>query len=168
MNSIPFIIAENDINLRLVRILVILDKLSYSNKHKPILTLDKINTCDFLLRYPFILHKVIKDNEFKHSFCLKDYEYGNIDSSFPNIIMLFDQKMVNKVLQILLGYDFVSVKEDNGILYIITKSGSEFLNTLSTDYISRIKELSVCLFQIQNISFTKINSMINLAMEGEI
>lgn len=40
-NRIPFIIPEMDLNFRLARLLIVIDKLSYSSKGNPILNLEK-------------------------------------------------------------------------------------------------------------------------------
>lgn len=169
MNNMPFIIIENNINLRLARILLILDVLSYSSKQNPTLTIENINVFDFLLRHPSVLQKLIKDNGFKKNFNLEYYEDGNIDSSYPNLSSLFDKNVVNKLLQILIAYNFATIKKEKQIIYyVITESGNEFLKSLSSDYIYRMKELSKYLLQIRIIPFGKIVNMINLSIEGDI
>jgi hypothetical protein len=166
MSKLPFIIVENDIDIRLTRLLILISELSYSSKKNPILTIDKIAVYDFLLRYPTILYRITKIENFKKSFDLEDYEFNNIESNYPDLSILYDYTVLTKLLQILICYGYVSTTVSKEAFYIITDAGNEFLSSLTSEYIKRLKELVVILLQMRTLNFQKLNKSINLAIDG--
>lgn len=166
MSKLPFIIIENDVDIRLARLLILVKGLSYSRMKKPILNIDKIASYDFLLRYPEILHKITKLEDYKQSFELERYEFNNIESTYPDITMLYDYKVLHNLLQILLCYGYITIINSKETFYIITEEGIIFLNSLNSDYIKRLKELSNILLQMRSLNFQKLSKLINTVLEG--
>lgn len=166
MSKLPFIIIENDVDIRLVRLLILVKRLSYSKMKNPILNIDKIACYDFLLRYPEILHKITKLEDYKKIFELQRYEFNNIESTYPDITMLYDYKVLHNLLQILLCYGYVTIINSKKTFYIITEEGISFLDSLNSDYIKRLNELSNILLQMRSLNFQKLSKLINTALEG--
>lgn len=166
MSKLPFIIIENDVDIRLVRLLILVKGLSYSKMKKPILTIDKIASYDFLLRYPEILHKTTKLEDYKQSFELERYEFNNIESTYPDITMLYDYKILHNLLQILLCYGYITIINSKETFYIITEEGISFLDSLNSDYIKRLNELSNIILQMRSLNFQKLSKLINTALKG--
>lgn len=166
MSKLPFIIIENDINIRVVRLLILVKELSYSKREKPILTIDKIASYDFLLRYPEILYKITKQENYKKRFELEQYEFNNIESNYPDITRLYDYKVLHNILQILLCYGYISTINSKEIFYIITEDGISFLDSLNSDYIKRLSEISNIILQMRSLNFQKLSKLINIALEG--
>lgn len=162
MIKLPFIIPEQDLNLKMGTLLTILDCLSFTKRKKPILTLDKISIYDFLVKHPFVLHEMTKLDQSVPYFLLKDYEKGSIQTKFINKKNLFDYSSTRKTLQILLVYQFVDVlTEKNEIYYVITENGKEFIEEIDTDYLLRIRELCDVIVPITSIAPSKIKLLIN-------
>lgn len=166
MNKLPFIIVENDVDIRLVRLLIIISRLSYSSKKNPILSIEKMAVYDFFLRYPSILYGVTKINNYKQTFELEEYEYNNEESNHHNRGIIYDFELLHKLLQILICYGYIDIINNKETFYIISDEGMIFLNSLDSEYIKRLKELSVVLLQMRSLDFGKMNNLINLIIEG--
>lgn len=166
MSKLPFIIVENDIDIRLVRLLIIISRLSYSSKKNAILSIEKIAVYDFLLRYPSILYGITETNNYKQKFQLEEYEYNNEESNRHNRSVIYDFELLHKLLQILLCYDYIHIINSKDIFYIISDKGMSFLNSLDSEYIKRLKEISSILLQMRSLNFQKMNNLINLFIEG--
>ncbi len=165
MSILPFVITENDLNLRLLRVLVIVNNLAYSARKKPILTIEKIAIYDYLLMYPAVLCDILKINNSKKKLELEQYEYYNMEANLNNRESLYNFELLNKILQILITYEYIEIIKDNDILYIPSNKGLNFLNSLQSDYSKRINYLSQFLMDIRSLDFSKINNLINKSFE---
>lgn len=163
MNKLPFIIVENDVNIRIVRLLILISKLSYSSKGNAILSMEKIAAYDFLLSNPYILYSITKINNYKQTFKLEEYEYINKEFNYHTRSSIYDFELLHKLLQIILCYGYINYTEG---YYIISDEGIKFLNSLDSDYIKILKEMSNVLLQMRSLDFRKINNLINIVIEG--
>lgn len=167
MSNLPFLVIENDLDVRLIRILIIISKLSYSSRKNPILTLQKISIYDFLLKYPMLLYYMSRDH-LKNKFTLEDYEYNTIESTYIDKHNLYNYDDLHVLLQILIGYEFISIiRSKNELLYIITNKGTSFLESIDDKYIDRLIDLTMILNDTKSLKYKQILDLINIYLEGE-
>lgn len=165
MSKLPFIIAENDLNLRMLRVLIIIRILSYSVKKNPILTIEKIAAYNYLLTYPAIFGDILKLNDSKQIFQLEEYEYYNIEANLNNRKTIYNFELLNKILQMLITYKYISVINNKKIFYVISDEGIKFLSSLESEYTQRMIYLCKYLLKMRSLDFQKIDELINLSFE---
>ncbi|WP_378954888.1 ABC-three component system middle component 4 [Pelosinus sp. sgz500959] len=164
MLNLPFLFPESDINLRLARLLILIDKLSRTKRGKLVLNLGKIAIFDFLVRYPQVLYYTL-DNNF--SFTVREYEIGNIDSQYPEVALVFNYKETDIVLKVLLAYGFIEViKNQKDIYYIITESGQKIVEELDSDYFFRVREIVEAIRPLQKENESELRMSIKHNIKG--
>ena len=138
-NRIPFIIPEMDLNFRLARLLIVIDKLSYSSKGNPILNLEKIAIFEFLIKYPHILKLVLKTKQRDENIQFNQEYIGSIESLFPDRNALNNLSSVRLILIKLIQFDFIKVENIKKELYfVISDDGKECIKEISSEYTDEI------------------------------
>lgn len=165
MRILPFIITENDLNLRLLRTLVIINNLAYSARKRPILTIEKIAIYDYLLMYPAVLSDILKISNSKKKLELEQYEYYNMEANLNNRESIYNFELLNKIIQVLISYHYIEIINDSEILYIPSNNGLSFVDALNSDYSKRINYLTEFLLDMRSLNFSKINDLINKSFE---
>lgn len=157
---LPFLIPEDEIGLRLSRLLLLIEKLSFNKSGKLVLTLEKIVMLEFLVKYPSLLNRVLIFLE-KKVIELSSLEHESIEALYPNKKQLFDFKEVKKILQILIGYDLVSAKiVDGEVYYYVTHEGIKYTQALNSKYFLRLKSILENAKVCQSEKYSKINQQI--------
>ncbi|WP_039074929.1 ABC-three component system middle component 4 [Bacillus sp. MSP13] len=165
-NNIPIIITENDINLRLIRFLIIIEILAYTTRGKLILNLDKLTIFDFLIKYPYLLKQVLAVKN-KTSLKLLNIETGSVSSLFPNKITLLDIKLAKELSKLMIAYNMIDVvQEKNELFYILTEKGKTIVNRTETDYTMRIKELCNEMLILRSVSTSELKKIVNPLVKG--
>lgn len=146
-----FIHPDFELNVQLVRILAILNKVSFNRKETPVLTIDKLAIFDFLLKHPFILFSILKEGKKKLVFNLTEKEINSISSEFPSNEGLFRFEDHKKLMQALIiwGYAGVTIGSSNEAFYQITQEGKAFFNEIDTGYSRRLDELAESFVSLQ-------------------
>ena len=126
MNKIPFIIPEQDLGVRLSRLLVVIIQLGLNKNDKPMLTYEKIAIFDFLVKNPFILSEVL-NAEGKKGLELDENEFGTIQSQYPNILSLFDYGTIKGYLQLLVSLNLITVRAYEGLYYYVCSDEGSIL-----------------------------------------
>lgn len=163
-----FIVPDLEVNNKIARALVILNNLSVNKAGNLILTVDKLAIADFFIQHPFILHAVLKSNG-KKVFAIHPEEINAISKDYPNTSGLFNYKELKVTLQILLLYGFAIVRlsSEKEAVYSVTESGSEFINSLSSDYIQRLNEISKPINQLLPYSFRQLMTLLKPYINGK-
>ncbi|OIK09929.1 ABC-three component system middle component 4 [Bacillus sp. MUM 13] len=165
-DNIPFIIPENDINLRLARFLIIIDTLAYTQRGKLVINIDKLIIFDFLVKNPFLLRKVL---EVKHRIKLKllNEEYGSVTTLFPSKMSLVDIQSAKELIKLMISYNMLKVVEDKEeLFYTLSDNGKSIFNELDTDYIIRIKELCKTMLVLRSLGTNELKKIINPLVKG--
>lgn len=157
---IPIYIPDDELYLKLGKMLLLVELLSLSRKDEPILTLEKVALFDFLITHPFLLNKVLEAKN-KKTIQLDSSERYSIEAIFPNKGLLFDFSKIKILLNILIGYKFVtvSIEKDYDVNYLITNEGKSFTAELSSQYFLRIKEMLENFTSIKSLSYNVINQL---------
>ncbi|MDR6551907.1 ABC-three component system middle component 4 [Paenibacillus qinlingensis] len=163
MITLPFIIPDNDYNLRLARILIVINELAYTKKGKFVLNLDRLSMYDHLLKNPVLLQGVLNAEGQGRLMELKDEEKDTIGSLFPNRASLYDSGAIKRILYSLFYWGYVSAEHDKEghIFYYSTNPGKEFLSGLESPYFLRTQSLSKTLIVLQKLSNTQLQKIIN-------
>lgn len=164
--KLPFIIPEDDINLKIARYLVIIDILSYTSRGKYVLDIEKLTIFDFLVRNPYILKQVLS---IKHSkdIKLENQEIKNIETLYPNKSELIDTQLSKLIIQVMISEGTIIAKiEDGKIFFILTDIGKEVVNEIDVEYICRIKELCKKMLVLRSTSLNELKKIINPLIKG--
>ncbi|RZM28875.1 MAG: hypothetical protein EOO88_07195 [Pedobacter sp.] len=147
-----FIHPDTELNVQLIRVLSILDKMSFNRNNSPVLHLEKIAVFDFLLRHPGILFGLLKKTDKKVSFILEDFELNAIGSLYPSRDGLYQYEDHRKLLQLLLihGFTNVRVTQTGELFYVITDQGRGFLDQIDSKFAFRQRELASGFAPIQS------------------
>lgn len=167
MFNIPFFFPENDINLRLTRLLIIMSVLSFTKRGNPALTIGKLALFEFLIRYPQILICILNDYKDEVDFQIIASEFGSIESQYPEISTLIECEEIRLILQVLLLYEFVEpIKTPKEVFYKISQSGLMFVKEFESDYLIRINEIAVASLPLLSESESKLRNIIKLNIRG--
>lgn len=164
--KLPFIIPENDINLKIARYLVIIDILAYTSRGKYVLDIEKLTIFDFLVRNPYILKQVliIKHNE---DIKLQNQEIKNIETLYPNKSELIDTQLSKLIIQVMISEDIIIPKIEKGkIFFSLTDTGKRVVNELDVEYICRINELCNKMLVLRSTSLNELKKIINPLIRG--
>ncbi|MFP7442899.1 ABC-three component system middle component 4 [Bacillus infantis] len=165
-DNIPFIIPENDINLRIARFLTIIDTLPYTQRGKLVINIDKLIIFDFLVKNPFLLRKVL---EVKHRIKLKllNEEYGSVTTLFPSKMSLVDIQSAKELIKLMISYNMLKVEEDKEeLFYTLSDNGKSIFNELDTEYVIRIKELCKTMLVLRSLGTSELKKIINPLVKG--
>lgn len=158
---------SNDINIKLIRILIIIAELSYTSRKNPLLTLDKIAIFDFLVNHPHILHDILMREKKKVMFSLSEDDIDSIQTEFPDELSLNNFGSLRGVLKLLMIYEFIEITfKDNNVFYTITPKGDIFQRELDSIYITRVRILSKGLHPIKSKKPSELITLIKPGLGG--
>lgn len=165
-NKIPFIIPENDINLRIFRFLVIINKLAYTQRGKLVINIDRLVIFDFLIRNPYLLKQVLSVKN-KSSISLLRNEYGTVSTLFPNKVALVDTQYTREIIKLMITYDMLNViEEKNELFYTLTDTAKLIVKQIDTEYSIRINELCEAMLVLRSYSINDLKKIINPLVKG--
>lgn len=160
--DLPFIIPENEYNVRFARLLILIEELAYSKKGKLVLSLDRLAMYDHLLRNPVLLQGVMDAEGQGRLMELKYEERDSIGSLFPNRSSLYDSGTIKKIMYSLfyLGYISANHHKEGHIYYFTTPKGQRFVEELESSYFGRIRTLSKAMIALQKLSNSQLQKVI--------
>jgi hypothetical protein len=165
-NKIPFIIPENDINLRIFRLLMIIDKLAYTQRGKLVINIDRLVIFDFLIRNPYLLKQVLSVKN-KSSISLLRNEFGTVSTLFPSKVALVDTQSTREIIKLMITYDMLKViEENNELFYTLTDNAKLIVKQIDTEYSIRINELCEAMLVLRSLSINDLKKIINPLVKG--
>lgn len=166
-NNIPFVRPERDINLRVIRFLIIAEKLSYTQRGKFVLNIEKIILFDFLVEYPYLLKDVMWQKNQRYNLKLNEEEIGSIATLYPSKTSLLDNSPAKTLIKLMVSNELLLVKEfKNELFFVISDIGKKHAESIKTDYIYRIRELCENLLGFRSTSTSQLKKMINKLIKG--
>lgn len=161
MSNLPFYFPDNEVNLRVGKLLMLLDVLSKGSKKKFVFNPERIAQLEFLTKHPILLNKILDEKD-KEILSLNNSEKYSIEAMFPNRGQLFDFTKIKILLNILISFDFIEVKTDSDsqIYYLINTKGIKQSEELETIYFQRLKKILLQMKPLLGISHSKINLII--------
>lgn len=161
-----FIVPENNINLRLSRLLVIINELSYTQRGKLVINIDRLTLFDFLVRNPFILKNVLKAKG-NTVLNLLNEEFGSIATMYPSKVSLFDTTTTKVLIKSLISYNMLTVKQYEGeLFYTLSEKGKQFISEIETNYVVRMKELCKSMLVLRSVTTNDLRKIINPVIRG--
>ncbi len=161
MSNLPFYFPDNEVNLRVGKLLILLDILSKSTKKDLVFNLERIAQFEFLTKHPILLNKILTEKD-KMILKLNNSEKYSIEAMFPNRGQLFDFTKIKILLNILISYGFLDIKIglDTQVYYIINENGINHANQLETIYFQRLKKVLSQMKPLLSMPHSKINQII--------
>jgi hypothetical protein len=159
--KLPFYIPDNELNLRIGKLLCLFQVLSIDAKKTINLDLPKIGQFEFLTRHPIILNKILNDKQ-KRVIELHNSEMYSIEALFLNRAEIFDLKKIKSLLKILLSNKYIEAKvlSDNQIYYSITEEGIRQAEILESQYFQRTRDLNHELKPLVSLPSSTIGKLI--------
>lgn len=153
---------NSDINVFFGRMLVLVNELSFLKDGKKALTIERIVIYEFFSRSPLILAKVLNMVNKKINIDIKDIEVDGVNSLYPSYGDLYKFKNTKDLLQILFSHGLIDfTKESDGDHFIsISPKGSEVSDTLESEYLLRIKEISKAIALLHSVSFSSLRTSV--------
>ncbi|WP_308723138.1 ABC-three component system middle component 4 [Paenibacillus polysaccharolyticus] len=170
MKTLPFIVPENESNVRLARLLILIQFLGVSKRGKLLLSIEKLSTYDYLVRNPVLLQKILETVDQGKLMDLQEKEADSIESLFPNRASLYDYSTIKKITYSLIYNEYISVEhsKEGHIFYFATELGREFVEQLESTYFNRIKELSKVLIPLQKFSASQLQKILKSINYGVV
>ena len=161
MSNLPFYFPDNEVNLRIGKLLMLLNILSLTTKKEFVFNLERIAQFEFLTKHPILLNKILDEKD-KKILSLNNSEKYSIEAMFPNRGQLFDFTKIKILLNVLISYGFVEIRmgTDSQIYYLINEEGTSYAEKLETIYFQRLKKILLQMKPLINISHSKINLII--------
>ncbi|MCU4845321.1 hypothetical protein OB969_14240 [Bacillus cereus] len=165
MNNLPFIIPDYDLNFRLTKILIILKHLSYTQRKKLHVTLDRIVMYDFLLKYPILLNEVLVQ-ENKKVLILDEADRNAISAKYPNYVFQSERDLMKKLLLLLSHYELIDVQKEKEIYFVISNTGLDIVVNLSSPYKEKMEDVCIAMQQLRSFSSNQLFKKINQVIQG--
>ncbi|MFK4439157.1 ABC-three component system middle component 4 [Paenibacillus sp. RC21] len=162
MTILPFIIPENEYNVRLARLLILIKELAYTKRGKLVMSLDRLAMYDHLLRNPVLLKGVLDAEGQGRLMELRYEERDSIESLYPNRASLYDSNSIKRITYSLFYLGYISARHDKEgrIYYFTTPSGDQFAEELESSYFNRTRTLSKVLVSLQKLSNAQLQKLI--------
>lgn len=162
--KLPFYIPDNELTLRIGKLLCLFQVLSKSSKKTVNLDLPKIGQFEFLTKHPIVLNKILNDYDRndRKAIVLHNSEIYSIEALFLNRAEIFDLKKIKALLKILLSNKYIeaNVLSDNKIYYCITEEGCRQAETLQSQFFQRTRDLNNELKPLVSLPSSTIGKLI--------
>jgi hypothetical protein len=166
--ALSFIYPDKELDVQIIRLLIILKHNSTNRANNPILSLDKISAFKFLMEHPYILFRIFIDTGKRSAFIADDIEKNSISAEFPNTNSLYSFSETKEILTIMIAKKFVSVSLVSNIpYYTIAEKGLEHLENIETSYTDRLHIISGSLTQLNSESYKDLLTLIKPYTHGK-
>lgn len=152
-----FMEPEFDFHYRLLRLMIILNKNSFTSKGKKVLILEKIMIFDFLIANPKIFKEILEfynielQLKFSEKDTIENYSYLNfltMDKEYRSLLNI----LVNKYID----YEII----DKKVYYSITEIGKEFVLGFENSKFERLNELTDKLDKIKSKNISELKNLL--------
>jgi len=166
MNNLPYLQPKKELFLNLSILLLIINKLGLTVKGKKNLSFDKIRIFYFLINNPIILNKFLYLSG-KELLEVDELDCYTVDSISINVDDLYDVEKIKILIKIvtLKGYVSVDLNKDDGFVFHLNQDGSSIVSKLETEYFNKINKFIDAILFLRSFSLSKINSLVNSAIE---
>ncbi|MDD3472591.1 MAG: hypothetical protein PHS86_07405 [Syntrophaceae bacterium] len=169
MTKLPYIQPERELYYNLGVLLLILDSLAETKRHKKVLTIDKIQTFYFLVTRPAFLNRVLNLAR-KSQIDIEDSDYYTVDTLSVNVDELFDRERLLIMIKILSAKKYLSVEYDGseGFLVDLSEKGKSKAKKIQEGYFCKIRQFLKQLSSLQSQSPSKLNGFVNAVLKQGI
>lgn len=165
MNSLPFLIPENDDRLNLAIILLAVYLIGSSKRGRPLMNNERLQIITYLVKNPVVMNKVLARLGMP-GVELDESEANSVSSIAVNLDPLFDGAHLKFLLRYAasLGYINVSYRKSDGFMYLLTDVGKQIAAVLDGDYFCNIRKYLAAIGGASTLS----NSDLMAAIRNEI
>ncbi|HFK1496568.1 TPA: ABC-three component system middle component 4 [Bacillus paranthracis] len=167
MIKVPFVVSEFDINIRLARVLIIINHLSTLRSGREVLNLEKIVIFDFLLQYPKILYHVLEEEGINNPFDLEDYDTESIETIAPTKLILFERDRIKEITKLLYSKKMIDVSVNDDIYFTSTDNGKQFVEQMKSSYLRRLIKLTFSMTKLKSLSISKLKMKVVPFIQGD-
>lgn len=159
MFNLPYIIPEDELELNLILVLMIVNKLNSTSTGKLVLDNERLTIYFYLVKNPHILNKLLILLS-KSNIQLKSYELASFKAENLDIDTLYDNSNIKQYLQILTTKELIEIKYNSkvGFVYVPTSQAKKIIEKLNNIYLTRISTFINKLGQVSSIQISKINT----------
>lgn len=159
MFKLPYIIPEDELELNLILVLMIVNKLNSTSTGKLVLDNERLTIYFYLVKNPHILNKLLIFLS-KGNIQLKSYELSSFKAENSDIDTLYDNSNIKQYLQILITKELIEIRYNKkiGFVYVTTYQVKEIIENLDNQYLKRVSTFINKLGQINSIPISKINT----------
>lgn len=167
MTQLPFLIPECTLGLRISRMMIIINMLALNKKKNPTLSIEKLILYDFLIRYPIVLINILRNSGKQVNFILRDTEFGTLETNNIDTFDIYEYEEARKLIQVMISMGLIKVEIVKGeILISATEMGDNFINSLESEYLVRLKDLVHELKKLQSEKEAQLREKITLYVRG--
>lgn len=167
MTNIPFVVPEFDINVRLARVLIIINYLSTLRNGRNVLNLEKIVIFDFLLHHPKILYHVLESEGINNPFDLEDYDTESIETIAPTKFLLFERETIKQITKLLYTKQLININVNNDIFFTPTEKGGEFVEQMLSSYLIRLIKLTNSMTKLKSLTIQQLKIKVVPFIQGD-
>lgn len=166
--AFSFIYPDKELDVQIIRLLIILKHNSVNRANNPILSLEKISAFGFLLEHPYIFFRILIDTGKRAAFVADEIERNSISKEFPNTTSLYSFSENKEILKIMIVRKFVRVSLVSNIpYYIIADEGLEYLTNIVTSYTDRLENISASLSSFSSESYKDLLTLVKPYTHGK-
>lgn len=163
-----FIYPDKELDVQIIRFLIILKNNSVNRANNPILSLEKISAFGFLLEHPYILFRILTDTGKRNAFVADEIEQNSISKEFPNTNNLYSFSENREILAIMIAKKLVEVLlVSNTPYYTIADYGLKYLELIKTLYTDRLEVISSSLSNFSSESYKDLLTLIKPYIHGK-
>ncbi|MFZ5207474.1 ABC-three component system middle component 4 [Enterobacter kobei] len=169
MDKLPYIDADDTLELNSVILLVILSVLGKNRNSKPVLNFEKIQCLFYLIKNPSKINNILLANDRQEIFIESKITY-TIESQSINVDILYSRSKLKTIIKNLAIYGFLDVYSDdsNEIRYCSSEKGEVFLKQIGTPYVKTISSIANKIKPLATQSAQKTIKSINKLLAGQI
>ncbi|GAA3976460.1 hypothetical protein GCM10022407_22320 [Hymenobacter antarcticus] len=163
-----FIDLGSGLHINLGLYLILIDELSINKKQEPILSIERATIYAFLLKNPLALANVLLSLNKKVPIDIKEYEIGNIATTYPNKARYYRLKETKSMIQLLHAFGMVEIAPDvitRMPSIVVTEKGRDLSKGFKSDYFVRIREISEAVKMLHSVSIPAIRSSLNQVLD---
>lgn len=168
MFKLPFIIPDDELELNLVLLLMLTDKLSATSRGTLVLDKERLTIYLYLVKNPHILNNILIMLS-KKNIELKSYELSSFKAENNDIETLYDNEIIKKYLQILVSKQLIVIKHNKkiGFVYAPTEECTEIIKKIDSKYLKRVATFINKMEQITTTPVSKINTNLKLILSKD-
>lgn len=166
--ALSFIYPDKELDVQVIRLLIILKYNSVNRANNPILSLEKISAFLFLLEHPYILFRILIDSGKRNTFVADEVEQNSISREYPNTNTLFSFSENKEILTVMITKKLIDILlVSNTPYYIISNDGLNYLENIVTPYTNRLETISNSLSNFSSETYKDILTLIKPYTHGK-
>lgn len=167
MGFLPYLNPDINDELNVGLLLLLIHELSRTERGRLLLNNERLLILMYLVKNPVILERVLLELG-RQGVTLDDTEAYSVNSISVNVDPLFDNTWIKRILKYAASRSFIvaTLRKSDGFMYTLSTEGEETVKKLSGDYFSRVREYTNKLKQLNTVSNSNLNKLLNSIFRG--